>query len=75
MIDLSKLGVAVVRSPMGGCWTFGVTDSGTDLLERFFDEPPYPLIALDGQPQGYIVEPYDCEALAEYLSDCVRTVE
>jgi hypothetical protein len=76
LFDLSKPGAKAIRSPMGGGWIIPLTDEGEDVLERFFDEPAYPIAPLGGEA-GYIVEPQDGEALAEYLHDagCAWTVE
>lgn len=76
LFDISKPCAKVLRSPMGGGWIIPLTDEGEDVLERFFEEPAWPLPPC-GNAMGHIVEPQDAEALAEYLHDagCAWTVE
>lgn len=65
LFDLSKPGVAVQRSQMGGGWAWGITDAGTRALHDYFQEPPAECPPI--RREAYIVEPQDAADLAEYL--------
>lgn len=66
LFDSNKPCAKVIRSPMGGGWIIPITVEGEDVLERYFNEPAYPIDPLGGV-EGYIVEPNKAEELAEYL--------
>ena len=66
--DLSKPGARAIRSPMGGRWIIPLTDEGKAALEEFFGDEAFPIAPL-GDQSGYIVEPQDSAALAEYLRE------
>ncbi len=72
VFDLSKPGVRVIPifdlSKPGCVRVIPITDRGEDVLERFFEAPPYSIAPLDGEI-GYIVEPHESAPLAEYLHD------
>lgn len=66
VFDLSKPGVAVMRSTFGGGWAWPLNDAGESALHEFFDEDPAPLAPLGGHV-GYIIEPHEAADLAEHL--------
>lgn len=58
--------VEIIRAPMGGAWVCPLTDDGASALRTFFEAEPEELRPLCDRV-GYIVEPYQCADLAEYL--------
>lgn len=68
IFDLSKPGVAVMRSPMGGGWAWGLNDQGARALFDYFQEAPAEIGPLGGTV-AYIVEPNEAGDLAEHLRE------
>lgn len=66
VFDLSRPGVRVTPSTFGGGWAVPITQEGTDALYDYFRAKAEPLAPLGGTA-GYIVEPSESPALAEYL--------
>jgi hypothetical protein len=71
--DLSKPGVGVTRSPMGGGWVWPLNKDGRHALRSFFEEDPAPIpvTVMNGDGElscvGYVVEPWQSAELADHL--------
>lgn len=70
----------VIRSSFGGGWVIPLSPAGSQVLLEFFNSEPgeIPVAATESTwAQGYIVEPYQVESLAQFMisHDCVWRVE
>lgn len=68
VFDLSKPAVKAIRSGFGGGWVVPLTNEGRRVLSEYYgpDCPISSLVPLGGE-EGWIVELWGAEDLAEYL--------
>lgn len=66
VFDRSKPAVTAIKSTFGGGWVVPLNDDGRRVLLEYYGKQPVGIAPLGGL-LGYIVEPQDADALADYL--------